>query len=150
MAYAFGTKTPNLYQSDYITKKKAKLVRSKMPLNMRNSKYGIIGANYYDYNLFKKAVYLYDCRCITSNTNNSELVSGLYNKMDLTDVCSLITGPPCIETDPCTACDEVVQINQEITDPFYTTNTVDPLGLLFGENGCGVNNYAKFAVIKNI
>lgn len=149
MAYAFGTKTPNLYQSDYITTKNARIVRSKMIPKMGNSKYGIIGANYNDYNLFKKAIYLYDCRCRTSNTNNSELVSGLYNKMVLTNVCSVIAGSPCIDTKPCTACDTAVPVNEAITEPFYTTNTVDPLGILFGKDGCGVNNYSKFAVIKN-
>lgn len=120
MAYAFSsTKKPNLYQSDYITEKKTKLVKSTRML----------------YNNFS-----------TSVTNNTELSSGLYNKMYLGDACSLIQGPPCSSQDLCvTACSSAVPIDQGITVPFYVTNTIDPNGILFGNNKCGFNNFTKFA-----
>jgi hypothetical protein len=121
MAYAFGSiKKPNLYQSDYIAEKRNRLVGSK-----------------FMYNIFK-----------TSVTNNSDLSSGLYNKMYMDNVCTLIEGPPCISQESCEiACNTVVPINQAITDPFYVTNTIDPNGLLFGNTKCGFNNFTKFARI---
>jgi hypothetical protein len=122
MAYAFtSVKKPNLYQSDYIAEKKAKLVYT--PTRMLYSKF------------------------ITKVTNNTELSSGLYNKMYLGDVCSLIEGHPCTSQESCvSACSVAVPINYEITEPFYWTNTIDPNGILFGNSSrCGFNNFTKFA-----
>jgi hypothetical protein len=120
MAYAFSSiKKPNLYQSDYITEKKRKLVYSTRIL----------------YNNFR-----------TSITNNTELSSGLYNKMYLGDACTLIEGNPCTSQESCaTSCGAAVPINMEITLPFYSTNTIDPNGVLFGNSSCGFNNFIKFA-----
>jgi len=120
MAYAFSSiKKKNLYQSDYIAERKAKLVRSRMIYN--NLRTGI--------------------------TNNSELSSGLYNKMYLGNVCTLIKGPPCISQESCvTACGTPVPIDYQITVPFYSTNTIDPNGILFGNSSkCGFNNFINFA-----
>lgn len=120
MAYAFSSiKKPNLYQSDYIAEKKARLVRSNKMI----------------YNYFN-----------TNITNNSELSSGLYNKMYLGEACAIIEGPPCISQESCvTSCGAAVPINMEITLPFYFTNTIDPNGVLFGNSSCGFNNFTKFA-----
>lgn len=117
MAYAFSSiKKPNLYQSDYVTEKKSKLVHSTRML--------------YNANI----------------TNNTELSSGLYNKMYLKDVCSLIVGAPCTSQESCvTACNAPVPIDQGIIVPFYATNTIDPNGILFGKTTCGFNNFIKFA-----
>ena len=122
MAYAFSSiKKKNLYQSDYIAERKAKLVRSRML-----------------YNNFR-----------TSITNNTELSSGLYNKMYMGDACTLIEGNPCTSQESCvTNCAAPVPINYEITVLFYATNTIDPNGILFGNTRCGFNNFIKFAVGK--
>jgi hypothetical protein len=119
MAYAFSSiKKPKLYQSDYISEKKSKLVRSRVL-----------------YNKFR-----------TNVTNNTELASGLYNKMYLGDACTLIEGPPCISQESCvTSCTAPVPINYDITVPFYATNTIDPNGILFGNTRCGFHNFIKFA-----
>ena len=121
MAYAFtSVKKPNLYQSDYTTEKKRRLVRSSKMI----------------YNTLRTGV-----------INNSALTSGLYNKMYLGNACSLIEGHPCTSQESCvTACNTPVPINYDgITEPFYWTNTIDPNGILFGNTRCGFNNFTKFA-----
>jgi hypothetical protein len=121
MAYAFSSiKKPNLYQSDYIAEKKSKFASSTRML----------------YNKYR-----------TNITNNTQLSSGLYNKMYLGDACTLIEGQPCISLESCvTDCGAPVPINYEITVPFYSTNTIDPNGILFGNSSkCGFNNFIKFS-----
>ena len=120
MAYAFSSiKKPNLYQSDYIAEKKSKLSSSTRMLYIK----------------FR-----------TNSTNNTELSSGLYNKMYLRDACTLIEGQPCVSQEACvTACNAPVPIDFGITVPFYATNTIDPNGILFGNTRCGFNNFIKFS-----
>lgn len=120
MAYAFSSiKKPNLYQSDYVAEKRSRLVSSNRML----------------YNKFR-----------TNVKNNTELSSGLYNKMYLKNVCSIIKGEPCTTQESCIiACNEAVPIDQGITEPFYVTNTIDPTGILFGSSSCGFNNFINFS-----
>jgi hypothetical protein len=120
MAYAFSSiKKPNLYQSDYIAEKKSKFASSTRII----------------YNKYR-----------TNITNNTQLSSGLYNKMYLGDACTLIAANPCINQESCiTACNAPVPINYDINEAFYATNTIDPNGILFGNSSCGFNNFSKFA-----
>ena len=65
--------------------------------------------------------------------DKTNLDSGLYTKLILTDVCSVkLNNPP--------TCPTTVNIGSTV--PFYFNYTVDPNGTLFGR--CSINNYIRF------
>jgi hypothetical protein len=129
MAYAFapisakptfGNLRDNLYQSDYIQKKKSKHLCQ-----------------------CKKS-------CNTKIVNTGNLIMGQYSKLDLTGVCTAIPTTPCNKIDDCEPCQmkEPVPIPPTENVPFYYNNTLDPLGTLFGNSQCGEQNYARFMVFR--
>jgi hypothetical protein len=65
--------------------------------------------------------------------------------MNLKNVCTLINGFPCnnINTS-CEACSDPVTIDMLSTVPFNWTNTIDPVGALFGDTPCGIENYINY------
>ena len=75
-------------------------------------------------------------------------VDGLYSKMNLKDVCTVINGNPCSTIDSCNACLTAAQIDASSLDAFYVTHTIDPLGQLFGKSACGTNNFTRYMVYK--
>jgi hypothetical protein len=77
-------------------------------------------------------------------SNKTNLVAGLYSKMDLGHVCTLINGFPCNKIDSCAACSSAVSINSASTVAFNWTNTVDPVGALFGNTPCGTDNFVNY------
>jgi hypothetical protein len=115
MSKAFGTLKPNLYQSDYITRKNARLLSCNIPNNLRSSS---------QYDLYKKGKYLFDVRCKKYLIDESHLAYGLYKKKDLTNICSVIEGHPCTNY-TCPQCLDPVPITELTdTDPaFYKTNS---------------------------
>jgi len=117
MSKAFSTLKPNLYQSDYITGKNAKIMYCKpsLNLNLRSSR---------QYDLYKKGKYLFDKRCRKYLMDESHLAYGLYKKKDLTNICSVIAGHPCTNY-TCPQCLDPVYIKELTdTDPaFYRTNS---------------------------
>lgn len=123
MASSFGKLQENLYQSD--------LIRIRKALNNKCSN--------------KKAII--NNRCL-SNVNHSNLIYGLYSKMDLTDVCTIGTNIGCTaDCSPCKIDDNSYQwckINTSSTQPFYYNNTIDPVGELFGKSQCGELNYTHY------
>jgi hypothetical protein len=145
---AFGTLTQVVYQGDYITNKKAKLVYC---LNSDKKKcYKLTkAANYGQYNLYNKGRYLNALtnRCILP-FDRTNLIAGQYSKMNLASVCTVISGYPCSQIDSCPECLNPTLIDASTIEPFYQTNTIDPVGNLFGNSQCGINNFTRYMVYK--
>jgi hypothetical protein len=139
----FGTLRPNVFQSDYIVNKKAKLAYCNSSSKCVNN----INSSYNQMNLFNNGRrisfnYLANNKLIPFNKTN--LVAGLYSKMDLENVCTLINGFPCNHIDTCTACKNAVSINKDSLVPLNWTNTIDPVGELFGNTPCGTDNFIDY------
>ncbi len=120
MSRSFATLKPNLFQSDYITRKDAKIMycnkTSNLILNVNSSS---------QYDLYKKGKYLYNRKCRKYLLDETHLDFGLYKKKDCTDICSVIEGPPCTNY-TCPQCLEPVPVTVlgNLDKPFYLTNTV--------------------------
>jgi|LauGreDrversion4_2_1035121.scaffolds.fasta_scaffold17406_4 hypothetical protein len=143
----FGTLRQNTFQSDYITNKKSRLSYCNAPNKCSNKNISGNGS-YNQMNLFNNGrrlsfKYLVNNRLIPFNKYN--LIAGLYTKMDMTNVCSLINGFPCNNIDTsCSACQNEVSIDFTSTVPFSWTNTIDPVGALFGKTACGIENFTNY------
>ena len=144
---AFGTLTQVVYQGDYITNKKSKLFyclnRDKTICNKLAK-----ASNYGQYNQFYKGRYLnaLDKGCILP-FDKTNLIAGQYSKMNLNSVCTVIDGHPCSQIGSCPGCEAGASINATTaTEPFYQTNTIDPVGHLFGNTPCGTNNFTHYMV----
>jgi hypothetical protein len=145
---AFGTLTQVVYQGDYISNKKAKLLyclnSDKTSCNKLTK-----AINYGQYNLYNKGRYL---NALTNGCilpfNKTNLITGQYSKMNLDSVCTVIDGYPCSQIDSCPGCEIGASVNADInaTEPFYQTNTIDPVGNLFGKSECGINNFTRYMV----
>lgn len=144
---AFGTLTQVVYQGDYITNKKAKLVycsnRDKKSCNKLAK-----SANYGQYNLYNKGRYL---NALTNGCilpfDKTNLIAGQYSKMNLNSVCTVIDGFPCSQIDSCSGCEVGAKVDATTAvEPFYQTNTIDPVGNLFGKTQCGINNFTRYMV----
>ena len=123
----FGTLQEELYQSDYINRKKRKCVNKS---NLIVGKY--------------------------TKLNKSNLIVGQYTKLNLSDVCTVSNGPPpanpCEFNNNCNPCQNSEDITIDASDtntiPFYVDYTIDPLGELFGKTYCGILNYPKYMVFN--
>lgn len=89
-------------------------------------------------------------KCCNTNVNKLNkknkynIISGNYKKLDLTNVCVAIPTNPCNQSN-CIACVNAnVPINT--TNVFYNYNTIDPIGELFGNSYCGINNYIYYNI----
>jgi hypothetical protein len=143
----FGTLKQLSYQSDYIRNKKSKLAYCNID---NKCKKNISVPSYNQYNLFNNGRYLNDLvRCNISSFNKTDLIAGLYSKMNLTNVCSVVNGNPCSNLTNCDGCDSPAKINACSEVPFYQTNTIDPVGELFGNTICGVNNFTNYMEYDN-
>ena len=144
----FGTLRENLYESDYLNRKKAKYAYCRTPsycnkIKIPNS-YDLINS----YNLGRYSRNLETCNIIPINKGN--LIMGQYTKLNLKNVCTVSYGTP--PTKPCTNCDHC-QDNTPVllvdtTIPFYFNKTIDPLGELFGSSQCGELNYTGHMVLN--
>lgn len=74
--------------------------------------------------------------------NKNNLIAGLYSKMNLNGVCNVINGRPCSAV--CDSCDNPASIDANSILPFNQTNTIDPIGELFGNSQCGIINFTKY------
>ena len=134
MAQAFAKLNPNLYQSDYITNKKARLATCDKKVCSSKMSYN-------QYNLSNRGRSL----ALARKIDTADLIYGLYSKMNLSKVCTVVDGFPCINLDTCTACDAPTIIDiAPSAYPFYITNTIDPVGELFGNSSCGKNNFINY------
>jgi hypothetical protein len=82
--------------------------------------------------------------------------------MNLNEVCTLINGFPCIDSNlspvSCSdttipkccinACIDSKTISVESSNPFNWNNTIDPVGGLFGNTQCGIENYTQYMVFN--
>jgi hypothetical protein len=144
----FGTLTQVVYQGDYITNKKAKLAFCKGNKKLSCNKNNKV-SSYDQSNLFNKGRYLdaLERGCILP-FDKTNLITGLYSKMNLEGACTVINGNPCSSINSCGACLTGAQIDASSLNAFYLTNTIDPLGQLFGNSACGTNNFTRFMVYK--
>lgn len=136
----FGNLRENLYQSDYIHRKK-----SLSLLNTKPSRHELNSFN------------IHNCTFLPSNKNN--LIAGQYTKLNLTDVCTVseinykVNPQPCsfdlsYICNPCQN-NSLIKINPKIeTKPFYYQYQIDPLGELFGKTQCGELNYTHYMIYK--
>lgn len=142
----FGTLRENLYQSDYIKRKKGKITVCNSPSYCNR----ITNSDSYEkrnsYNLGIYARSLENCNVIPVNKGN--LIMGQYTKLDLKHVCTVIPTTPCTDINTCGNCDNgnPVKIDQSSSTPFYYDNTIDPAGELFGSSQCGELNYTHYMV----
>jgi hypothetical protein len=112
MATTFGKLQQSLSHSEFIRKK----------INNKYKCSGIKSAFYYP------------------EINRTDLIFGLYSKMDLTDVCTVGSNDPCILLDTCPCVERRIDFSQ----PFYYDNKIDPKGELFGLSPCGELNYTRY------
>lgn len=141
---AFGVLNHDLYQSDYITNKKSKLAFCDVKYICKNIPRI---SNYNLYNQYRKGRYLKGLETgAFLPFDTSDLIFGLYSKMDLKNVCTVIDGYPCSNIDSCGGCSLPTTINASpsVTEPFYSINTIDPIGELFGNTSCGTNNFINY------
>jgi hypothetical protein len=132
----FGKTNRDFYESDIINRRKAKNL-CKNYCNYVCSK-NVRIKNYHDYNLIN-TLYTYG----KIKRNKYDLIAGLYTQLDLDGVCVVINGNPCDPINTCdVACATPAIINTTLN--FTEKNTIDPKGLLFGKNPCGINNYIKY------
>jgi hypothetical protein len=137
----FALLSNNFQQSDVINRRKSKIIYCNTPSLCNRNK--IIVANsydtYYTFNNAKNLIRLGICNQLQKNKYN--LVAGLYSKMKLDGICTVTNGTPCTSYE-CTVCTTPTAIDN--TKVFYENYTIDPKGLLFGNNQCGLNNYSNF------
>jgi hypothetical protein len=147
----FGTLRENLYQSDYINRKKGIITFCNSPsacqrirvapsYNVRNS-----------FNTGRLALTLDKCNILPVNKSN--LIIRQYTKTNLKDVCTVseifpyFKPTPCSSDVPCNPCQNnnpVIIDPNTATKPFYQQNMIDPLGELFGKIQCGELNYTHY------
>ena len=148
----FGTLRENLYQSDYLNRKKAKYAYCRTPSYCNKIKI----ANSYDlinsYKLGRYSRNLETCNIIPINKGN--LIMGQYTKLNLKNVCTVSSGTPptrpCTNDLPCDPCQDntPVYLKTDADVPFYFNKTIDPLGELFGSSQCGELNYTRHMVLN--
>ena len=148
----FGTLRENLYQSDYLNRKKAKYAYCRTPSYCNKIKI----ANSYDlinsYRLGRYSRNLETCNIIPINKGN--LIMGQYTKLNLKNVCTVSNGTPqtrpCTNDLPCDPCQDntPVYLKTDADVPFYFNKTIDPLGELFGSSQCDELNYTRHMVLN--
>lgn len=161
----FGTIKENLFQSDYINRKKANIAFCKYPSRCFKFKQA---NSYNEINLYNHQRYnpnLGKCNLIPVNKNN--LVFGQYSSTNLQNVCEAVSQPinntnisNCFNStsnfDSCVGCTNIVmnvnntpgsnygKWNGGSSKIFYQEWYIDPIGELFGNTQCGELNYTDF------
>ena len=139
----FGSIRENLYQSDYINKKKGSIIFCKTPLRCQKPS---VVTSYNMLNLFNT-----DRRYqFGFQTNKNNLIIGQYTKENLNNVCTVSAispyskPEPCSSDSPCNPCQNsgAILVNDTLT--FYNNYMIDPLGELFGQTQCGELNYTEY------
>ena len=130
----FGVLHSNLYASDYIQRKKAKIAFC----NELQSPYCKKVLTQNQLLNFKKGEYNNNKYKHEYPFNKSNLIAGLYTKEQLTNIITL-----------CKVEGEICQPNTIINPlniPFYNFYKIDPEGELFGNTLCGINNYTNYMI----
>jgi hypothetical protein len=134
----FGTLQQNLYQSDYINRKKGIIVFCKTPCICKNIK---VAPSYDMRNSFNLGFRVNRLNSIHNNKSN--LISSQYTKENLRNVCTVTTNGPVLENS-CQNNSPVIIDPVNSTIPFYNDYIIDPLGELFGKSQCGQLNYIEY------
>ncbi len=145
----FGTLRPELYQSDYINRKKGIITFCNLPVCQQNkfiSSYNTKNS----FNIGRYALTLDKCNILPVNKSN--LIIGQYTKSNLKDICTVSNifsyskPTPCGSDAPCNPCQNNNPVIIDLTSvkPFYETHIIDPLGQLFGKSQCGELNYTHY------
>lgn len=139
---AFNTLTKPGFQSDYISNKKANLLYYNC--DKKTCSKLTKTPNYGKYYLFYQKQYLNNKNMLPFD--KTDLIAGLYAKMNLINVCTVSNGSPCSLAENCTGCSTGAIVNVSSPSSFYQINTIDPLGQLFGRSACGTNNFTSYMV----
>lgn len=153
---AFGTLNQIASQTDYLQKLKAKKAYCKSSTKCTKFNNSVESYNHlYLQNKLFRLNSLNNCTLLPFNKTN--LIVNLYSKMNLEYACTLINGFPCAPLESSSGCDEVgavpqccknaclndktINVNPINAVQFNLTNTIDPVGNLFGKNQCGILNF---------
>ena len=157
---AFGTLKQVTHQSDYLERKKAQRTVCTSQANcgqIKNAK------SYAEVNQYNEGFRSNKAKgCNELPFNKSDLIVNLYSKMDLQDACTMINGFPCIDPElseiECSestiptccsnACSGTKTISVNSTNPFNWNNTIDPVGELFGNTKCGIENFTHYMTLS--
>lgn len=148
----FGTIRENLFQSDYIRRKKGLITYCTTPslcnkINIASS-YSLINS----FNLGKYTLSLNKCNIIPVNKSN--LIIGQFTSENLKDVCTVQplsphnNPTPCGDNLDCLPCQNNNVVAIVPGDIFYQNYQIDPLGELFGRTPCGELNYTHFMLFN--
>jgi hypothetical protein len=142
----FGNLKEQLYQGDYIKRKKAILTYCNSPSICNKL---VSSPNYENINSFNIGFRLRTRNILRDNKTN--LIIGQYSKSNLAGVCTAIANTPCINLGYCLPCEnkDPCPINSNSDEPFYWNHTLDPLGQLFGNSQCGELNYTFYMTTDN-
>lgn len=145
----FGTLKENLYQSDYINRKKRILTICNSNIKC-NGQYIVPSYNTINlFNLGRHSLGLDECNKSYINKDKTNLIAGQYTIQNLSNVCTVSVidqnkQPPSYDYNPCQNSVIIIDPNNTSTNPFYFTNQIDPLGELFGRTQCGELNYTNY------
>ena len=138
----FGTLQQNLYQSDYINRKKGIIVFCKRECICKNIK---VAPSYDMKNSFNIGFRVNRLNSLRNNKSN--LIISQYTKENLKNVCTV--SPiivPALENH-CQNNGPVIIDPLNSTSPFYNDYIIDPLGQLFGKSQCGELNYTEYNIL---
>lgn len=141
----FGTLRENLYQSDYINRKKGVITFCNSPSRCQRIKFAPSYNIRNSFNIGRYTRSLDNCNILPVNKSN--LIIGQYTKMNLTDICTVQNINPTIPPEPDNPCQNTPSITidpNNSTNPFYWTYQIDPSGQLFGKSQCGELNYTHY------
>jgi len=146
----FGTLKDNLYQSDYINRKKGLITFCNTPSKCNKIYKSPNYSTYNSFNLGRYQLSLDNCNILPVNKSN--LIIGQYTKENLSNICTIqnifpYTKPePCGSNSPCIPCQNntPVIIDPSSISPFNFNHIIDPLGELFGTTQCGELNYTQY------
>lgn len=144
----FGTLRENLYQSDYINRKKGVITFCKSPASCQRIKLALSYNTRNSFNLGRYTLSVNKCNILPINKGN--LIIGQYSNTNLNNICTVsnispYTKPsPCGVDNECNPCQNNNPISINTDDTFYQKYTIDPLGELFGNTQCGELNYTKY------
>jgi len=141
----FGTLRENLYQSDYINRKKGIFTYCKSRAICHRIK---TAPSYNTRNAFNTGRLTLTLDKFAVNKSN--LIIGQYTKTNLTNICTVsnifpyFKPTPCGSDAPCNPCQNNDNVITNTSNVFYQQYRIDPLGELFGKLQCGELNYTHY------
>jgi hypothetical protein len=144
----FGTLKENLYQSDYINRKKGIITVCNYPSRCQRIRVAPSYNTRNSFNIGRYALSLKNCNVLPVNKGN--LIIGQYAKQNLKDICTVSPIDAIVQPEPCSSeCNPCQNNGPVIIDPnsdlpFYQSYQIDPLGQLFGKSQCGELNYTHY------